>query len=252
MRRPALAKRFQSSTRGSAVVEFAVVFPVLLILLMLGTQLVTYVNAVRKVELLATSISEMISQAPPPQGSTTATVNYQDLHFAYDSGLVIFPYLMPDSIRQGVYWWQDLDIFYASVQFTKVANTTCPTTGDQSPCFTANVVWSGGYSSLQNLPAGVPNQVRACSPSPGSTTSAQLPMNNTSAPSSLYLPRSIFGAGSIIVVDIVFKYRPTFAGSLWPTPLTISRSVYVQPRYASLINYDKTNSDGIASKCSGY
>ena len=236
MRAPNLPSRFVASTQATVALEFAFAVPVLLFLLLLGIQIVTYANAVRKVQMLATSISEMISQATPPTGSTTATVNQLDLHYSYDSGLVVFPYLMPDAIRQGVAWWQDITIDYASVQFTQKPNTTCPTTGDQSSCYIANVVWTSTGTSGSNN--------RAC-------TLPQLPMDDTGAPSKLSLPRSIFGPGSVIVVDIVFTFHPTFAGNLMPVT-RIARSVYVQPRYASLISYDTTNSDGIATKCPGY
>ncbi len=236
MRQPSPLARFCTSTRATAAVEFAIAFPVLLTLMLFGTQIVTYVNAVRKVELLASSISEMISQAAPPSGSTIATVNYLDLHFSYDSGLVIFPYLMGDAARQNVAWWQDIYIDYASIQFTKISNKTCPTSGDLSSCYVANVVWTSTGTTGGNQ--------RVC-------TIPQLPQDDTLVPNNKNLPRSIFGPGSLIAVDIVFTFRPTFAANFM-SPLRIARSVYVQPRYATLINYDTTNNDGIASKCPGY
>ena len=242
MRPAALPSRFLGSTHGAVAVEFAFALPVLMVLMMLGVQIVSYVNAVRKVELLTTSISEMISQAAPQPGASTAYVNYQDLHFSYDSGLVVFPYLMSDSARQGVAWWQDINIDYASVQFNNIPNTTCAPTSDQSPCYTASVVWtSTGTVGTNN---------RACGTAKGQSP-FQLPMNDTSSPNKLYLPRSIFGPGSVIVIDVVFTFRPVFAANLMQ-PLTIRRSVYVRPRYASLIDYDTTNSDGIATLCPGY
>ena len=242
MRIATLPSRFLRSTRATVAVEFAFALPVLIVLLLLGIQVVTYLNAVRKVELLATSISEMISQAAPPTGSTIASVNQLDLHFAYDAGLVVFPYLMSDAQRQGVAWWQDIYVNYASVQFVKIPGTTCPATGDQSSCYVANVVWTSTGTTGGNY--------RACGLSPG-LPPFQLPMDDTSSPDKRFLPRSIFGGSSVIAVDVVFYFHPTFAANLLPT-LRIARSVYVQPRYASLITYDTTNSDGIATKCLGY
>ncbi len=226
-------QRFASAIRGTVAVEFAFAMPVLMVLAMLGVQVISYVNAVRKVEMLASSISQMISQAVPPQGSSTATVNYQDIHFSYDSGLVVFPYLMSDAKRQGVPWWQDIYIDYASVQFTPIANKTCAVGGDQGTCYLANVVWTSSGTTGPNY--------RAC-------LIPQLAMNDTAAPNKLALPKSIFGPGSVIVIDIVFTYHPAFAGNLMPA-MRIARSVYVQPRYATLIDYNTTNSDGIVSKC---
>lgn len=236
MRVALFRSRFMRSTRAMAAVEFALVLPVLLILTLVGVQVITYVNAVRKVEQLATSISEMISQATPPSTSTIATVNQQDLHFSYDSGLVVFPYLMFDAQQQGVAWWQDIYIDYASVQFVQVPGKTCPPNGDQSKCYVANVVWTSTGTTGPNN--------RAC-------TIPQLAMDDTASPNKLYLPRSVFGPGSVIVIDIVYTFNPTFAGNLLPA-LRIARSVYVQPRYATLIKYDTTGNDGIATECLGY
>ena len=69
---------FATSRSGVAAVEFAIIFPVLLILMLSGFQLIAFINATRKVGLVAFSISEMISQAAPPIGSTVATVNSLD------------------------------------------------------------------------------------------------------------------------------------------------------------------------------
>ena len=240
--RPALPSRFVSAVRGTVAIEFAFALPVLMVLLMLGVQVVSYVNAVRKVELLATSISEMISQAAPAPGASTAYVNAQDLHFSYDAGLVVFPYLMADSARQGLAWWQDIYIDYASVQFTNIQGTSCPAGGDQSPCYNANVVWTSTGTTGNNY--------RACGTAAGKAP-YQLPMNNTSAPNKLYLPRSIFGPGSVVVIDVVFTFHSVFAANLMPT-LTIARSVYVQPRYATLIDFNTSGNDGIATLCPGY
>jgi hypothetical protein len=231
----AAALRFGVDRRGISAVEFALVFPVLLILMIAGTQLVTYINASRKVELVAQSISQMLSQAQPPQNGTVATVNAADLHFSFDSSLVLFPYLMKDAPRQGLQWWQDITITFASVAFTQTA-TNCPNTSDQSNCYAANVVWTSTGTAGGNY--------RPCTP-------AQLPADNTAAPNRSSLPRSVFGPGSLIAVDVVFNFRPSFGAKFIPA-VRIARSMYVQPRYAALVNFDTTGNDGIATKCPGY
>ena len=217
------------------MLEFSLVLPILLTLMLGGIQLVAYVNATRKVELVAQSISQMISQSVPPQGSTIATVNATDLHFSYDATLVLFPYLMKDSQRQGMLWWQDIMIKYASVSFTQKA-ANCTDSTDMSACYTANVVWtSTGTAGSNTRPCAVP----------------LLPADNTAPPSVGTLPRSVFGPASLIVIDVAFTFTPTFGAKFFPAA-RIARSAYVQPRYATLVNYDTTNSDGIATKCPGY
>ncbi len=232
---PCHARRrgFVGSDGGVAAVEFAAVFPVLTVLMLFGLQVVTYVRAVRKVELLAASISEMISQATPPSGSTVATVNQLDIHFSFDAGLVVFPYLMQDAARQSLAWWQDITIDYAGIQFTQVSNGCSGS--NQSACYLASVVWTSTGTVGSNYRAcGVP----------------QLASTGT-VPSRTTLPQAVFGPGSLVVIDVVFTFHPSFGNAFLPA-IRIARSVYVQPRYASLINYDTTNTDGIAIRCPGY
>ena len=234
-RPPAIPARFADDRRGVSAIEFAVVLPMLVMLMLGGIQLVTYVNATRKVELVAQSISQMLSQAVPPPGSTIATVNATDLHFSYDASLVLFPSLMKDGPRQGLQWWQDIAINYASVSFTQTS-TGCSDPADMSACYTANVVWtSSGTPGGNERPCAIP----------------LLPAANAAPPSPGTLPRSVYGPGTLIVIDVVFTFKPSFGAKFFPES-RIARSVYVQPRYATLVNYDTANSDGIASKCPGY
>ncbi len=230
--------RFAAAEGAMAAIEFALVLPVLAALLIAGSQVVLYVNASRKVGQVARSISQMISQATPPANSTTATVNATDLHFSYDATLVIFPYLMTDAKRQGIAWYTDISINFASIAFTPTT-ATCNDPTDQSACYLAAVVWT---STGTAQPGGA--NYRPC-------VTPQLPASNTAAPNRATLPRSVYGPASLIVIDVVFTFTPTFAAKFLP-PLRIARTAYVQPRYATLISYDTTGNDGIASKCPGY
>ncbi len=237
MRRPVpICRRFLSGQTGTSAIEFALVFPVLALLMLAGLQVVLYVNATRRVEMVANSISQMISQAVPPNASTTtATVNALDLHFSYDSTLVLFPYVMKDAIRKGMAWWQDITIDYASIQFTQVTSL-CNGAADQSPCYLASVVWtSTGTAGNNNRPCLLP----------------QIAADDSARPTPQTLPRSVFGPGSIIAVDVSFTFVPTFGAQFLPS-IQINRSVFVQPRYAALIKFDPSSNDGIATTCPGY
>ena len=217
---------------GIAALEFAFAAPVLIILMLSGLELVNYVKAIRKVQLYASSISEMISEATPPNNqTTTATVNQLDIHFAVDSGLVNFPYLMKDAARQGISWWQDVSVNFASIQFNQTS-TSCNGQGDQSACYLAKVLWtSTGTTGANFRPCVVP----------------QLP-TTSATPNRLTLPSNVFGPGSLIAIDVVFNYAPSFGSRLFPS-LRIARLVYVQPRYATVINFDASNNDGIVTVC---
>lgn len=234
-------RRFRAADDGLAAIELALILPVLLVFMLGGIQLVAYINAVRKVELVVESISQMISQTTPPSNGSTsvATVNAGDLHFSYDSALVLFPYLMSEGRRQGKSWWQVVTINYASIQFTQVA-TSCSDSSDLSACYRADVVWT---STGTTQPSGGP-AYRPCG-------IAQVAASNTAAPTPQTLPRSLFGPASMVVIDVTFTFNPAFGAGYLPS-LRIARSAYIQPRYASLITFDTTGNDGIATKCPGF
>ncbi len=228
-------RRFRDAASGTSAIEFALIFPVLVLLLLAGFQIVLYVNAMRRVDAVANSIGEMISQAVPTGNATTAYVNYLDLHFAYDATLVLFPYIMKDAARKNIAWWQDIVIDFAGIQFAS-NGLTCPAGSDQSPCFTANVAWtSTGTVGANYRPCGVPQKAA----------------DSTATPSRSTLPRQLYGQGSIVAIDVAFTFVPTFGAKFLPS-IAIVRSVFVQPRYASFVDYTTTNSDGIAILCPGY
>lgn len=234
-------RRFRAADEAMAAIEFALILPTLLLILFAGAQVVAFVNATRKVELVAHSISQMISQAMPPKNTNIAQVNAADLHFSYDATLVLFPYVMKDAKRRGLAWWQTISINYAVIRFA-ARNAACAaktdTSGDLSDCYEAQVVWT---STGTAQPGG--DNYRLCG-------TAQLPADDDASPSRTTLPRSSFGPGSLVAIDVVFDFEPTFGSGFVPS-VRIARSAYVQPRYASLVAYDTANNDGIATRCTG-
>lgn len=234
-RSPSIPRRFLRDRRGVSALEFAIILPAFLALMAGGIQLVTYIDATRKIDLVANSISQMISQAVPPPNLTVATVNSLDLHFSYDAALVLFPYLMKDGPRQGLEWWQAISINFAGIAFTP-KKPACASNASPADCYVATVAWTSTGTYGGNF--------RPC-------LTPQTPAPDAAPPTRFTLPRSAYGPGSVIVVDVVFLFKPTF-GSAFLSPVRIARSVYLQPRYATLINYDTTNDDGIAVKCLGF
>jgi hypothetical protein len=230
-------RAFGAARDGVSAVEFCFVFPVLMVLTLAGGQLALYIDATRKVEQVATSVSEMISQAVPPSGGDgSASVDSVDLDFSYDSVLVIFPYVMTDAKARGVPWRQVITVSYAGISFVKIDGTNCNGAADQSPCYTSHVDWTSTGTSTSSYRPCLPGQVQ--------TAAA-----DTAAYNRFQLPRSVFGPGSIIAVDVSYTFNPTFGTGLID-PITINRSVFIQPRYATKITFNATGSDGIASTCS--
>lgn len=211
--------------RGIAATEFALVFPMLILLLLGIVETTNVVTANRRLQVVAGSIAQMFTQ------STSGSVNYVDVHFAFDSTMVLFPLVLSDSNAKSVSWGNDISVTASSIVFT-LQNSACT-----SNCiYNANVAWSAGSNKR---PCGV------------TLTSAA-----NSAPSNPNsLPTDSFGPGSMIVVDVSYQYTPAIMPKLIPK-LTLSKSVYLRPRYIQPTSYIKysvvSGDDGISSVCKGY
>jgi Flp pilus assembly protein TadG len=216
------AKEFWRARQAIAATEFALVLPLLVILMLGSVEAARLIVSARKVTLVATTAVEMLTQ------NGTGKVNYVDLHFATDSTMVIFPQILQDAAQKGISWKNDISVSMASVVFTPN-----PSTCTSNCSYNANVVWNSG-----------PNK-RTCGVLLVSAT-------DTATPSNTKLPADVFGPGSIIVVDVLFNYTPIFGLGLFGT-IPIARSAYLAPRYVSLIKYAVVSGDdGVGAECPGY
>ncbi|MDQ6869368.1 MAG: pilus assembly protein [Pseudomonadota bacterium] len=235
------AKEFCRARQAIAAVEFALLLPLLIMLMLGSVEVARLIISARNVTAVATTAVEMLSQ------NGTKKVNYVDLHFATDSTMVIFPQILQDAAQKGISWKNDISVSIAGVLFS--GNPP----GCTSSCtsYTANVVWNSGPNKRT---CGVP------------LTSAP----DTAAPSTTTLPADVFpvapsSGASLLVVDIVYNYTPIFASTftaLFGHPLfgtiPIARSAYLAPRYIQFppnyIKYDGTVSgdDGIGKECPQY
>ena len=194
--------------RGVAAIEFAIGAPIFVLLLLLGFDVTRYAIATRRLEAVASTVGQMVSV------SASGQIAPADLQFYKDSAMVIFPQVLQDSFRKGISWSNDLAITVSSIVFTGV-----------SPVFVGTTKWSAGPS------------LRAC-------IVPMLPTSDTAPPSPQALPQDTFGAGTLIVVDVVFTFRPTVASAFLQS-IPIARSFYVQPRYVSSIAYSGTQGTGV-------
>ena len=216
---PGIRGRFGRDERGVSALEFALCAPIFIVLLLMGVDTTRFVFATRQVEDIAATIGQMISV------EQDGVVNYVDLQFYHDSAMVIFPQVLTDAAQQSKTWDNDIGISMASVKFTPTS-ASCT-----SGCtYTSKVLWTGGTA-------------------PRSCTATLTSSKDTASPSPTTLPASAWGAGSIIVVDVTFSFRPTIAPRFMTT-IPISRSYYVAPRFVTAITYGTTTGDnGIAHSC---
>jgi Flp pilus assembly protein TadG len=229
------AKEFWRVRQAIAATEFALVLPLLVMLMLGSVEVARVIIAARNVTAVATTASEMLSQGTRP-------VQYGDLHFASESTMVIFPQILQDAAQKGISWKNDIAISIAGVCFSPLGSTDC-TLQCTSNCV-ANVAWNSGPNKRT---CGVP------------LTSAP----DTAVPSKTTLPADVFGSGSLLVVDVVFNYTPMFGSAftaLFGSPLfgtiPIARSAYLAPRYVQLPKFTQyqvvSGDDGFGAKCPGY
>ena len=216
---------FLRDRSAMAAVEFALVLPVLILLVLGGSELGNFLHATRRVGVVANSIGQMLTR------TTSGSVNYIDVSFARDSAMVLYPQVLAAAAAQGQAWTQLM-----SVSMSSVVMTATPTSCTSNCTYTAHVAWSGG-------------------PAPRSCSATLNSANDTAAPSATALPADSFGPGSLIVTDVAYTYAPIFGTAFLPT-ITIKRSSYIQPRYVAPTSYIKysviTGDNGIASSCPGY
>ncbi|MGY2050632.1 TadE/TadG family type IV pilus assembly protein [Methylobacterium sp. JK268] len=230
---PALPRwrAFGAERRAIAAVEFALVLPLLLTISLGGFQLVAYIDSVRRVERVAASVGQMLTQADSGDANT-ALVTANDLLISAGAATVLFPYVLQDAARRGLSWTSAISINAASIRFTPVAAApSCGDSADMSRCYAATVVWTTKIDANHRA-CGVP--LRAA------------PNEDPPAPDTL--PRSIFGPGSVIAVDVAFDYEPVVGTQLVPK-VRVARTVYLQPRYATLISADPVTTQGMVLTC---
>jgi hypothetical protein len=179
-----------------------------MLLLLVGFDTARYIVAARRLAVVAATIGQMISV------STTGQIDAASLRFYEDSTVAIFPQVLQDSYQQGLTWANDIGLTVSTISFTGT-----------SPNYQGLVSWTAGTN------------LRPC----------KVPMmaaSDTAPPSQTTLPTDVFGPGSLIVVDLSFKFRPTIASKLMSS-ITIMRSFYVQPRYVPSLTYSGASSASV-------
>jgi Flp pilus assembly protein TadG len=196
-------------------VEFAIILPVLTLLILGGGEVARYVNVSREITNLAYAQADLVAERQ--QGSSSLATS--DIIFGEEATPLMFPEILLDAARKGLAggnqaWMNDIQFTISSVTFTPTP------TGCTSNCtYTAAVTWSYAQNASK----------RSCSTAP-------LKAADTDEPSLLSLPADVYTSGTLIVVDIAYQYVPVFGGG-FISPKWIRRSAYLQPRYNSAISY---------------
>jgi Flp pilus assembly protein TadG len=199
--------------RAVAAVEFAIIMPILVLFMLAGGEIARFVNTSRQITEYANSLASLVAEQS--NGVTQSSLDF----FAY-SGIVTFPQMLADAARTGNGTSPFTSLM--SITVSNVRFTPTPTSCTSNCTYKASVVWT--YGNLAQRPCGGLQAVSDAAP-----------------PALDALPKDIFTSGTLIVVDLVYSYNPVFGGGFIP-PLTIRRSVYLQPRYVTTVTL--TNASG--------
>jgi Flp pilus assembly protein TadG len=233
MRARTLLARLRRDRAGVAVVEFSLLFPILLAISAGIFEFSSFIRQSRQLTDTANSIAELLA------AGSDSTVDSNELHYAFDSAMLTFPKVLSDSAGKGIAWGSDITISLSGIGFSP----TVP--GCTSGCtYVANVAWTGAA------------QQRACGSHP-------VAAGNTGSPSPTTLPASLFtpvaspqGGNNpplfIVVADVTYTWTPSvFPGLL--SPVVLRRSSYISPRYVNSVKYTPaSNDDGFGKACLGY
>jgi len=201
------ARDFASDLSGVSAVEFALSAPLILILFLGGFETANYVRVSLRVATAANSIAEMLSQ----EGSNSAAsvpgngllTSFQ-FHFFWDSIQYSIPDSLDEASRKGVSWWDVANVKMWNIEFKQTSPNV----------YTPVVVWSSSGG-----------------PSCGATIN-QAPNDSVVTPTTL--PASVYGPGSVLVVQINYSYSPIFGGNVFGDS-TITRTAILAPRNVPIV-----------------
>jgi hypothetical protein len=257
MRKSLTALRsFCGDRRATAIIEFAWVLPMALLVMYSAFNLSRLANAERLLTHLSDDIGQMIVEMRAPASKQANNVAYCQatapttcaalydyyLKYTYDSAMVEFPNILgdPQGINNSTIATPaqggSLSISMTGVAFAYTPGAgpcgATPSPGSGS-CYTAYVVWSSGAASRPCGKTYIYDSTYT-KPDPNKLpTSLFTPVANPNSASAL---PPLFA----VIVDVVYTFKPAFFGgslvNVVPA-VTISRTSYLNPRYVNQISY---------------
>ena len=234
-------RRLERDDRGVAAVEFALLLPLMITLYLGSTEVTQGVLASRKMAIVSRTLSDITAQQPTATTSpcTVAGLCDSTMTSIFSAASVI---MSPFSVAAMTDGTSTLTMTISGVNF--VANATPGTYVYNG--YEAQVKWSKTAASPNDA-----STVRSCQTKP-------IPVASTVAPDLTNLPNGLYGAGSLIVADVTYKYLPTFGQSFlaWSssaTYISMSNTTYMRPRnWTTYILYPGASAaNGGGTGCTG-
>ncbi|MDB5572714.1 MAG: hypothetical protein JWN93_3897 [Hyphomicrobiales bacterium] len=227
LRNPALpmlarARAFNGCRSGLAALEFALVIPMLFVILFGGAELLRYMNVAKRVQNAAIDIGQMIS-------ANSSSISGADLWELYQTVPILVPDVRVDAVQGARNWYSQAAM---NVSFLQVAKNNPACTSNCA--FTAQVAWAYGRSK------------RAC---------GTLSQSSSSSFNVKELPDSFFtDPTNLISVEMAYTYQPIF-GTLFAKALRINRTFFIAPRYVDYISLTQPTAGGggiTGANCAGF
>jgi Flp pilus assembly protein TadG len=195
---------FARSTSGASATEFAILAPVLVVMMGGAVDLSGAITASNRATYVAEGIAQMVSQVKGP-------INADDMRTFLRSAPLFDPDVMSFARAVGITDVEKaVNVVVSSVVFEPTA------AGCVSNCtYAAKVVFSAALSDWAK---------RAC----GTLTQGTADLSQ--------LPAEAFGPSSLVVVDIETFYRPLMMMFL-PERCGFRRTAFFRPRHVEHVNY---------------
>ncbi len=197
-----------------SAVELAVIISVLVPVMMSGSEIDRYLRCGRHAWVAADSFASVLSQRATLLGGSMWTQDSDLIGTVLTEAVALY----------GAQWRNNIGLQATYVRFNAdkagcEATSTCTYS-------TATILWTwpGGNVASQNALGGQ-GLLRSC---------AQKNMvPGGSAATAKTLPANVFGGGNLLVVDLVYVYKPTFLSGVVGSR-TIVRQAYYAPLYQDI------------------
>lgn len=198
---------FMRAETGVAALEFALVLPVLMVLFMGTVEVSRYYLIFKRVSNTAASMAQLLASSEKARPDS-------ELNFIAHS-LYIIPTIEPDTMAAGGQMWGAHNVSMASVEFVPV----------RKGCTHANCKFDAMVRYTYSVD---PEKKRPCGKARQEGNISRLDLKS--------LPSSIYGAGSTLVVDVSYAFKPLF-GSRFFNDHKISVSSFMAPRYLPVVPF---------------
>lgn len=205
-----------SDCSGTSAIEFALLVPLLVLMLFGTVELHRYILHTRQIAAAAAAVATMIAQ----RGEGYSASETPSMEF--DLVPHMFPALNP--VGSPFFWWRRLGFQIRHVVFTPTV------AGCTSSCtYQANLAWQWGTGGV------------TCGLVPAAAAGA--------TPTSGTIPAAAFGPGSMTVVDFQYNFEPLLGSTIVPTKTIVAQAL-AATRFAS--PYIDNQSTLNVTRCPGY